>query len=278
LDGDTKKKLLEPENETLSMRAQCRLLNVTRSSVYYAPIVKSVSDATLALLHLVDEEYTKYPFFGTRKMVAWLKNKGKIVSRAEMRMAYEKLGLVAMCPAPNTSKPHPAHKIYPYLLRDVDIIKCNQVWSTDITYIRLRKGFVYLVAIIDWYSRYVIAWDLSITLEADFCVATLIRALAIAQCDIFKTDQGSQFTSQIFIAVLQAHHIKISMDGKGRALDNVFVERLWRSVKYECIYLQELDTVQQVWNLLKNYFLFYNNERPHQGLNYATPKSIYCTL
>jgi putative transposase len=276
LDGDQRRLLVDPECNALSMRTQCRLLGIPRSCIYYSPVIKSVDDATLTLLRLVDEEYTKYPFFGTRKMAVWLNhNKGQMVSRPQMRTLYEMLGLRAMCPSPNTSKPHPEHKIYPYLLRDVKVTQPNQVWSTDITYIRLRKGFVYLVAIIDWYSRYVLAWDLSISMEAEFCVSTLARALEIAKCDIFNTDQGSQFTSKIFIDLLKAHHIQISMDGKGRALDNIFVERLWRSVKYECIYLQELDSVSDALDLLKKYFLFYNNERPHQALNYETPIKIY---
>jgi putative transposase len=265
--------MLEPNHPVLSLRKQCVLLDVNRSSVYYTPKVRD--ETRLALARKVDEVYTEYPFFGTRQMTDYLRAKGYTVNRSQIRCVYERLGLRSVAPGPHTSQPHPEHKIYPYLLRDVVITARNQVWSTDITYLRLQKGFAYLVAIIDWYSRYVLDWELSISLDADFCIETLARVLNNRKCYIFNTDQGSQFTSQGFTGLLLAHGIQISMDGKGRALDNVFVERLWRSVKYECVYLHEWESVKEIRQGLVKYFMFYNNERPHQSLNGKTPASIY---
>jgi putative transposase len=265
--------MLEPCHPQLSLRQQCELLNINRSSYYYRPV--EVDEETLKLMKLVDEIYTLYPFFGTRQMVSYLLNQGMEVGRTKMRGIYKRLGLQAVCPGPHTSKPHPEHKIYPYLLRDIEINEKDQVWSTDITFVRLRKGFVYLMAIIDWFSRYVLDWELSIGMEADFCIETLARTLITGKCSIFNTDQGAQFTSKGFTELLKAYDVKISMDGKGRALDNIFVERLWRSVKYECIYLHELDSVRDARNKLAEYFRFYNTIRPHQGLGGKTPASIY---
>ena len=233
------------------------------------------SSELLKLMNIVDETYTKYPFFGTRKMSSFLTRNGCNVGRKKIRTIYEKLGLEAIYPKPKLSKGNKAHKIYPYLLRDVEIVRLNQVWSTDITYIRLCGGYVYLVAIVDWKSRYVLDWELNISLEADFCIETLKRALCNGTCEIFNTDQGSQFTSHEFTGILLSHGVKISMDGKGRALDNIFVERLWRSLKYECIYLRSLNTVQEAREVIKDYFVFYNNERPHQSLNNCTPAEVY---
>lgn len=270
--GD-RKLLLEPEHKELSIRRQCELLDINRSNIYY---VKRLPDEEeLKLMRKVDEIYTKYPFFGTRQMVSYLRLRGYDVGRGQIRSIYEELGLRATCPGPHTSKPHPEHKVYPYLLRDVAIVNRDQVWSTDITFLRLRKGFVYLTAIIDWFSRYVLDWQLSISLEADFCIETLSRVLKLGICEIFNTDQGAQFTSQGFTSLLILNGIKISMDGRGRALDNIFVERLWRSLKYECIYLQEWETVKELRQGLVNYFRFYNHERPHQGLGGVTPASVY---
>lgn len=265
--------LLEPNHPNLSLRQQCKLLGVNRSSYYYHPSMPD--DETLLLMREVDEIYTRYPFFGSRQMVNYLRLHGKDIGRGSIRHIYELLGLRAICPGPHTSKPHPEHKIYPYLLRGVEINRCNHVWSTDITYLRLNKGFVYLMAIIDWFSRYVLDWELSISLDADFCIETLSRVLVNNRCNIFNTDQGSQFTSDGFTNILLANQIQISMDGKGRALDNVFVERLWRSVKYECVYLREWQTVKEIRQGLCEYFNFYNHERPHQGLHGKTPASIY---
>jgi putative transposase len=223
----------------------------------------------------VDEVYTKYPFLGTRKMASYLRRQGYKVGRKSIRRIYEILGLEALYPKPNLSRPDKEHLIYPYLLRDIEINHCNQVWSTDITYIRLKGGFVYLAAIIDWHSRFVLDWELSISLEADFCIETLRRSLKQGVCEIFNSDQGAQFTSKGFIDTLLEKQIKISMDSKGRCLDNIFVERLWRSLKYECIYLRSLSSVAEAREEISKYFKFYNYERPHQSLNYKTPAEVY---
>lgn len=265
--------LLDANHPGLSLRQQCELLDLNRSSYYYEP--KPYDETALSLFKLVDEIYTEHPYFGTRQMVNFLRLKGYEVGRYQMRNIYRHLGLEAVCPGPHTSKPNKEHKIYPYLLRNVDIIKRDQVWSTDITFLRMKKGFVYLMAIIDWFTRYVLDWQISISLEADFCIEALARVLNIGKCDIFNTDQGSQFTSDGFTKLLLDRAIKISMDSKGRALDNVFVERLWRSVKYECIYLQEWETVKEIREAVAKYFKFYNYERPHQGLGGKTPASVY---
>lgn len=265
--------MLEPEHGTLSIRRQCELLNINRSNVYYTRKAEDIN--TLALMRVVDEVYTKYPFFGSRQMVNYLRLQGQVVGRTKIRSIYEKLGLCALCPGPHTSKPHPEHKVYPYLLRDIEVIARDQVWCSDITYLRLNKGYVYLMAIMDWYSRYVLDWNLSITLEADFCIEALARVLQNKKCEIFNTDQGSQFTSESFTCLLLGNDIKISMDGKGRALDNIFVERLWRSVKYEKIYLQEWGTVSEVRQALHEYFKFYNHERPHKQWGGKPPASVY---
>jgi len=236
------------------------------------------NDAQLALLRLVDEIYTQYPFFGTRQMSDYISLHHYPCNRYETRWAYEHLGLHSLAPGPHTSKPHPEHKVYPYLLKDMAIIRPCQVFSTDITYIRLERGFVYLIAVIDWYSRFVLDWQLSINMEADFCVETLKRVLAHSHCEIFNTDQGAQFTSKDFTDVLTKHQINISMDGKGRWADNIFVERLWRSVKYECVYLQEWTSVLAIRKALGEYFHFYNFKRPHQSLNGLTPHMIHSTI
>jgi len=270
-----RRELLEPGYPGLSLRRQCELLALNRSSYYYQPT--PVDESTLRLLHLVDEAYTQYPFFGSRQMTRYLQSQGHVVGRAKIRSIYEQLGLHATCPGPHLSQPHPAHKKYPYLLRNVAITNCDHVWSTDITYIRLHKGFVYLTAIIDWYSRYVLDWELSISLDTQFCLDTLARVLSVGRCDIFNTDQGAQFTSHDFTGMLLKNEIKISMDGKGRALDNVFVERLWRSVKYECVYLNEWNSVKEARDGLREYFKFYNHVRPHSSLQGKTPANIYLT-
>ncbi len=265
--------LIEPNHSELSIRKQCELLGVNRSSFYYESVMPDAQ--TLEPMRVVDEVYTQYPFFGSRQMTTYLKARGCDVGREKIRTIYKELGLRSVAPGPHTSKPCPEHKIYPYLLRGVKIDRLDFVWSTDITYIRLKHGFAYLMAIIDWFSRYVIDWSLSLTLEADFCIETLARALKKGRCEIFNTDQGSQFTSLGFTGLLNDYGIEISMDGKGRALDNIFVERLWRSVKYECIYLREWENVRAVQRGLEGYFHFYNHERPHQGLDGKTPASIY---
>lgn len=272
---DERRSWVEIDNAFLSVRQQCELLSVGRSSIYYTPRPKVLNDAQLNLLRLVDEIYTKHPFFGTRQMSDYITLHKHPCKRHETRWAYEELGLQSVAPGPHTSKPHPEHKIYPYLLNDVEIVRPCQVFSTDITYIRLQRGFVYLVAIIDWYSRYVLDWQLSITMEAEFCIETLERVLSHSSCDIFNTDQGAQFTSTGFTDVLKKGDIRISMDGKGRWADNIFVERLWRSTKYECVYLNEWENVAAARDGLRAYYQFYNEERPHQSLGGLTPGMVH---
>ena len=265
--------MIDLEGRPLSVRKQCALMGINRSSLYYQ--AQPDNDLTLLLMRLVDEEYTRHPFYGTRRMAAYLQRLGHKVNRKRLQKLYQQMGLEAVYPGPKLSQANKAHKIFPYLLRNLVIERVNQVWSTDITYIRLRQGFIYLVAIIDWFSRYVLDFEMSTSLDADFCIETLGRVLKKGACDIFNTDQGSQFTAHGFIDLLLAKKIQVSMDGKGRCLDNIFVERLWRSVKYECVYLYEFETVAQAKEQIGNYFMFYNNERPHQALNYKTPREIY---
>jgi putative transposase len=272
---DERRQWIESEHPILSVRQQAGILGLNRSVIYYEPRPKALSEGQLGLLRLVDEIYTKYPFFGSRQMSDFISMNHYPCKRHQTRWAYEQLGLQSVAPGPHTSKPYPEHKIYPYLLKGLEIVRPCQVFSTDITYIRMQKGFIYLTAIIDWYSRYVLDWQLSITMEADFCIETLQRVLLNNRCDIFNTDQGSQFTSTGFTDVLKEHEIQISMDGKGRWVDNVFVERLWRSVKYECVYLYEWTTVREAKEALREYFQFYNFERPHQSLNGLTPNMIH---
>lgn len=255
------------------MSRQCELLGLPRSSWYYQ--ARPVDERTLLLLRLLDEQYTRTPFYGIRRMTAWLRTQGHAVNHKRVARLLSVLGLETLYPKPRTSQPAPGHRIYPYLLRDVAIERVNQVWSTDITYIRLARGFVYLVAILDWYSRYVLAWELSVTLDTSFCLAALDRALRRARPEIFNTDQGSQFTSHDFTERLRAADIRISMDGRGRALDNVFVERLWRTVKYEEVYPKAYETVPAARTSLGAYFRFYNEERLHQALAYRPPAAVY---
>lgn len=232
----------------------------------------------LLILALIDAEYTRHPFYGSRKMVVYLRITGHAVNRKRVQRLMRILGLAGMAPGPNTSLPHPQHKIYPYLLRGVNITRPNQVWSTDITYIRLARGFVYLVAVIDWYSRNVLSWRLSNTLDSGFCVDCLEESLrTYGAPEIFNTDQGCQFTSDGFTGVLNFHGIAISMDGRGRALDNIFVERLWRSVKHEDVYLKGYVNMRELQLGLTEYFEFYNTERPHQSLGNLTPIQVYQT-
>ena len=266
---------VEPNNDDITIQRQCELLGLTRSAWYYQPKPEDPED--LRLMNLMDEQYLRTPFFGVLRMREWLKSEHKlIVNEKRVRRLLRKMGLMAVYPKPNLSKPAPGHKIYPYLLRGLDITRPNQVWSTDITYIRLAGGFVYLVAVMDWYSRYVLAWSVSTTLDGAFCMDALDEALRIhGKPDIFNSDQGSQFTSLEFTDRLKAEGIQISMDGRGRALDNIFVERLWRSVKYEDIYLHDYATVEAVIAGLRKYFEFYNAKRQHQSLDYRTPQEAY---
>lgn len=262
----------------MALTRQCELAGVTRSTVYAPHLTAEPNELELTLLTQIDAEYTRHPFFGSRKMTVYLCGIGHQVNRKRIQRLMGILGLAGMAPGPNTSRPTPQHLIYPYLLRGVAVTRPNQVWSTDITYIRLARGFVYLVAVIDWYSRKVLSWRLSNTLDSGFCVDCLEQALQTYGIpEIFNTDQGCQFTSEAFTGVLKAHCISISMDGRGRALDNIFVERLWRSVKHEDVYLKGYATMPEVRLGLTEYFLFYNRERTHQSLDYMTPDVVYRT-
>jgi putative transposase len=258
----------------LSVAQQCALLELPRSSFYYEPV--AVSEDDLLLMRLLDEQYTATPFYGSRRMqVALQQRVGHAVNRKHVQRLMRGLGLEAVGPKPRLSEPHPGHNVYPYLLRDVPITRVDQVWSTDITYVRLRHGFVFLVAILDWFSRYVLAWELSVTVDGQFCVDALETALERSRPEIFNTDQGAQFTATMFTARVEAAGARVSMDGRGRALDNVFVERLWRSVKYEEVYLKDYGSVPEARFQLGRYFRFYNHERPHQSLAYRTPAAVY---
>jgi putative transposase len=244
--------------------------------VYYQP--KPISEEDLALMELIDRQYLVTPFYGARKMVAWLKSRGQKVNRKRIRRLMQVMGLKAIYRRPKTSKPAPGHLIYPYLLCGMKITRPNQVWATDITYIPMARGFLYLVAIIDWYSRYVLSWRLSNTLDAAFCVEALEEALMKGKPDIFNTDQGSQFTAEAFTGLLEKHGIKVSMDGKGSYTDNLFVERLWRTVKYEEVYLKAYQDGREARISLGEYFWFYNTERPHQALGYRTPGQVFAPI
>jgi len=249
------------------------LVGLARASYYYQPVGESAEE--LALLRLLDEQYTRTPFYGVRRMTWVLRQQGYAVNPKRVRRLLRKLGLVALAPQPGTSRAAPAHPVYPYRLRGVTIERVNQVWSSDITYVRLQGGFAYLAAVLDWHSRYVLSWALSNSLEVGFCLDVLEAALARGQPEIFNTDQGAQFTSPAFTGRLLAAGVPISMDGRGRALDNVFVERLWRSVKYEDIYLRGYGMVPELNQGLVRYFTFYNHERLHQSLEYRTPAVVY---
>jgi putative transposase len=260
------------------MVRQCALAGVSRATVYARQRPRSVDESDLLLCRLIDEEYTRRPFYGSRKMVVFLKTLDHSVNRKRVQRLMREMGLIALAPGPNTSRPHPAHKVYPYLLRGVPVVRPNQVWSTDITYIRLARGFVYLVAIIDWYSRRVLSWRISNSMEAVFCVDCLEDALRVhGKPEVFNSDQGAQFTSEAFTGVLKREGVVISMDGRGRAFDNIFVERLWRSVKHEDVYLKGYATMGELTVGLAEYFAFYNGERPHQSLGKKTPDVVYRT-
>lgn len=272
----TRRDWIEPSADICIVR-QCELASVARSTVYAASRRAAEDDAfDLLLCKLIDEEYTRHPFYGSRRMVVFLRRAGHHVNRKRVQRLMRKMGLAGMAPGPNTSRPHPEHKIYPYLLRGLDVVRPNQVWSTDITYVRLNRGFVYLVAVIDWYSRMVLSWRLSNSMDAIFAVDCLEDALRrYGSPEIFNTDQGSQFTSSSFTKVLKREGCKISMDGRGRALDNIFVERLWRSVKYEDIYIKGYGGMAELTTGMAAYFLFYNGERPHQALSNLTPIEVH---
>jgi len=268
--------MIEPDHNQLSIMRQCALLELPRANYYRNASGVAESAENLNLMRLIDEEYTRHPFFGSRKMRDYLRRLGHGVNRKRVRRLMRKMGIKSVAPSPNTSKPSPEHKVYPYLLNGLDIGRANHVWCTDITYIRLAGGFVYLVAVMDWYSRKVLSWEVSSSMDESFCVSALERALRLYPApEIFNTDQGSQFTGNAFTGVLKKHEIRISMDGKGRCMDNIFIERLWRSVKYEEVYLNDYATTEELRKGLRKYFHFYNTERPHQTFNGATPLEVY---
>jgi putative transposase len=255
------------------VRRQCELLGLNRSTLYYQPAI--ATEANLRLMRLIDAEYTRHPFYGSRKITEWLREHGEAINRKRVQRLMRVMGLEAIYPKPRLSVPGQGHRIYPYLLRNVAITRPDQVWSTDITYVPLASGFMYLAAIIDWFSRSVLAWRLSNTLDSSFCLEMLEEALSRGKPEVFNTDQGVQFTAAAWTGRLESAGVAVSMDGKGRCLDNVFVERLWRSVKYEDIYPGCYETVPQLASGLGRYFPFYNEERPHQSLEYRTPASVY---
>ncbi len=257
----------------IAISRQCELLGLYRSSYYY--ISHRDDSYNLELMRLIDEKFTRTPFYGVPKMTAWLRSLGHVVNPKRVRRLMRKMGLEAIYPKPRLSQPHPEHKVYPYLLKGVTIDHADQVWGADITYIRLLHGFVYLVVVMDWYSRYILSWDLSVTLEKEFCIHALEKALRVSKPEIFNTDQGSQFTSVEFTGRLEEAGIRISMDGRRRLYDNIFVERLWRTVKYEEVYLHDYRMVREAREGLTRYFIFYNTERLHETLGYRTPHEVY---
>ena len=262
------------KDSPLPIVRQCQLLALSRSSFYYTH--QGVSEDDLAMMRLIDECHLKHPYYGSRRIRDWLEDRDHVVNRKRVQRLMRQMGMAALYPKCNLSRRNQAHRVYPYLLKGLSIDRANQVWATDVTYIPMARGFVYLVAIIDWYSRKVLAWQLSNTLDADFCVDALREALATyGRPAIFNTDQGSQFTSEAFTGVLREHDIRISMDGKGRWVDNVFVERLWRSLKYEEVYLKAYDSIAHARRSIGQYLAFFNTERRHQSLGRRTPDAVY---
>jgi putative transposase len=267
--------MIEPGHSSLSIRRQCELLDLPRSSYYYEPVGESALN--LELMRKLDEHHTQVPFYGREKLTEWLIQDGHAVNHKRVGRLMRKMGIFAVCPGPHTSRRHPEHEVYPYLLRGLAVSRPNQVWCADITYIRMCYGFLYLVAVMDWFSRFVLAWRLSNTLDSSFCVEVLEEALGLGRPEIFNTDQGSQFSAGDFTDVLKGAQIRISMDGRGRALDNIFVERLWRSVKYEEVYLHDYQDGDEAHSRLRWYFGFYNGDRFHEALDYRTPREVHYT-
>jgi putative transposase len=266
--------MIDPDHHKLSIVRQCELVSIGRSSFYREP--PSVAEETLRLMRLIDEQFLETPWYGSRQMARHLRRQGWSVGRHRVRRLMRKMGLAAIFQKPRTSTPSREHKVYPYLLRGLTIDQPNQVWCADVTYIPMRRGFLYLVAVMDWASRKVLAWRLSNTMDADFCVAALEEAIGrYGGPSIFNTDQGSQFTSFAFTDVLRAAAVQISMDGEGRWMDNVFIERLWRSLKYECVYLQAFETGSEARTGIGRWIAYYNGERPHSALNGRTPHEAY---
>lgn len=273
LDIECKRNLIDRGPNGPTIKRQCELLELPRSTLYYQPCVDSPRN--IELMRLIDEIYTQYPEYGSRRIRFELNVIGYPIGRDLIRTLMRRMGIEAVYPKPNLSKGHPEHKIYPYLLRGVKIERVNQVWSTDITYIRMLNGFLYLTAVIDWYSRYVLSWKISNSLDGVFCREVLLDALGKGMPEIFNTDQGSQYTSPDFVSILTERGIRPSMDGRGRALDNVIVERLWRSVKYENVYLREYRNGLELRDGLEKYFAHYNERRPHMSLDYEFPSEVY---
>jgi putative transposase len=266
--------MIDPGEERISIKRQCELLGLSTSSYYRKP--RGESEENLLYMRLIDEEYTRHPFFGSRGMRDYLRRLGHTVSRKRIQRLMRVMGLVSVAPQKRTSIPAPGHKIYPYLLRNLEICRSDHVWCSDITYIRLSRGFVFLTAVMDWYSRYILSWEVSVTIDAAFCVSALERALRCHGVpDIFNSDQGGQYTGSDFTGILKHKGIRISMDGRGRATDNIAIERFWRSLKYEDIYLKDYETVEELRNGLREYFDWYNNSRSHQSLGGSTPAEVY---
>jgi putative transposase len=266
--------MLDKEHRGLSLKRQCELLDINRSSIYYNP--QPLRQEDLELMKFIDDQYMRTPVYGSRSMRDYLNNKGYPVGRKRVQRLMRLMGLEAIYPKPRTSKPHPGHRIYPYLLKGLDINRPNMVWAADITYIPLRRGFMYLVAVMDWHSRKVLSWRISNTLDSDFCVSALEEAISCYGCpEIFNTDQGSQFTSEAFTSVLKSNGIRISMDGRGRCMDNIFIERLWWTVKYHYLHLYSFANGLELQKGLRNWLEYYNRERTHQSLNRMTPDECY---
>ncbi len=265
--------LIERHEAELPLRVQAELLGVSRPSLYYTSVLASAAE--VATKHRIDELYTAHPFYGSRRLRVCLQREGLCINRKTVQRYMREMGIVAICPGPNLSKRDLAHRVHPYLLRGVRATRPDHIWGIDITYLRLVAGWLYLVAVLDWYSRYVISWELSDSLEIEFVLAAVDSALLRSTPQIWNSDQGSHFTSPQYIERLQAARVQISMDGKGRALDNIFTERLWRSIKYEEVYLHDYTTPRNARQGLTRYLEFYNHERPHQALNYRTPAELY---
>ena len=273
MSRERRREMVDREHPALSTLRQCALMGISRSSVYYRPRAPSQKD--LALMKQIDQQYLATPFYGSRRMKVWLDRQGHRVNRKRIQRLMRAMGLQAIYRRPRTSQPGLGHKVHPYLLGGMEFTRPNQVWAADITYVPMARGFLYLVAIMDWYSRYVVAWRLSNTMDADFCVEALEEALGKGKPEVFNTDQGSQFTSEGFTGILARHGVKISMDGKGRYADNIFMERLWRTVKYEEVYLKAYSNGREAKAGLEAYLHFYNTQRPHQALGYRTPAEVF---
>lgn len=273
---DERLALVDRQDAQLSVRAQSSLLGLNRSSLYYHPAAASAAEVQIK--HQLDAIYTAHPYYGSRRLAAQLRRDGLLVSRKAVQRHMRDLGLAGVAPGPNTSRPAPAHRVYPYLLRTVTAAYPNHVWGVDITYIRLQGGWLYLVAVLDWYSRYIVSWEVDQTLALGFVLTATERALASATPAIWNSDQGSHFTSPQYLGLLEQAHVQISMDGRGRALDNIFTERLWRTIKYEEVYLHEYLTPKEARAGLRDYIAFYNHSRLHQALAYCTPAEVYFTV